>query len=133
MVSIFVLGLEAAFFAVSVIGSAVAIYELRGARAALSDELLKKVITWIMYSSFLLAILSGIVAVNFLSSFSPDLFLPISETTYVTALFVLIWLAIICNIAIAMKIKDIGKAFGFKETNHKELFFMKYFEKRKNP
>ncbi|MFH1750409.1 MAG: hypothetical protein ABH863_01900 [Candidatus Micrarchaeota archaeon] len=131
MVSSYVIALEAVFFIVSVIGSATAIYELRRARKALSDSLLQQAITWIMYSSFLLATISAVVAVNFLVSVSPDIFLPIGDSTYITALFVLIWLTIICNIAVAMKVKDVGKAFGFKDVPDKDLFIERIFQRKK--
>ncbi|HLC47942.1 MAG TPA: hypothetical protein VJI13_02610 [Candidatus Norongarragalinales archaeon] len=131
MVSSFVIALEAVFFVISILGSAVAIYELKRARKALSDALLTQVISWIMYSSFLLAIISAVVAINFLVSVSPEIFVPFDDSNYVTILFGLIWLTILCNIAIAMKIKAIGKTFGFKEQPDRELFFYKFFERKK--
>lgn len=132
MASELVIVLEAIFFVISIVGSATAIYMLRRARKALSDALMVQVISWIMYSSFLLAIISAVIAINFLVSVSPDLFTEFDQSKYVTVLFVLIWLTIMCNIAIAMKVKEIGKTFGFKDVPDKELFLERIFQRKKN-
>jgi hypothetical protein len=130
MASAVVISLEIAFFVISMLGSAVAIYELRRARKILSDVLFKKVITWIIYSSFLLAMLSGIVAINFLISFYPEMESVIETYNFTSILFILIWVTIICNIRIAMYVKEIGKTFGFGETNDKELLVETIFNRK---
>ncbi len=131
MANEFVLAFEALFFIVSIIGSAVAIYELRRSRQILSDVLFKKVITWLMYSSFLLAILAAVIALNFFISFAPDLADIQDSTVYLIVLFVLVWLAIASNIIIAMHIKEIGKTFGFGHTEEKELMIETLFQGKK--
>ncbi|MFH0971077.1 MAG: hypothetical protein V1835_00770 [Candidatus Micrarchaeota archaeon] len=131
MASALVLALEALFFIITLFGSAVAIYELRRARKMLSDNSLKGVITWMIYSSFILSAIAFAAAANFIVSLQPDLAEWLIGEKAVTFLFGLIWLSIACNIVIAMKMKEVGAMFGFKETGEKELKIVNLFTPKK--
>ncbi len=126
MPSTFVVALVEAFFIVSVIASAIAIYELNKARKVLSETLLKKAISWMINASFILAVMSAAVGVNYMLPLVPELASILQEYHFITAINVLIWLAIACNIMAALSIREIGKTFGFKEDNSAEMFFEKY-------
>ena len=119
--------MEAAFFVVSVMVSAIAIYELRRARNMLSDALLKNVLKWMTYSTFALAIISFLVGINFIVSVSPEFSVLLSEYNHLTLINIFIWVAIACNIMVAMKFKEIAKTFGFKESKEAELGIMNFF------
>ncbi|MFH0970981.1 MAG: hypothetical protein ABIG96_01755 [Candidatus Micrarchaeota archaeon] len=131
MASVFLIILEAAFFVISIFATAIAIFLLRRARDALSDDLLKRAITWMIYSSFTLAMISLLVGFNFLVAINSDFAGMLEQYQYVTLTNIAIWVSIACNIMIALLVSQVGKAFGFKDSGSRELFFEKYLKMKK--